>query len=124
MSHSGLIFKLKSIGVGGCVLTICREFLFNRKQGVMVDCASSERIPIVSGVPQVSVLGNLLFVLYASEMFEMTVDRPAAAASLNRDLTRIQVWCYHWCMIRNPIKTKVLLVSRSRTVSPPHGDLV
>ena len=29
-----------------------------------------------------------------------------------------------WCMILNPNKTKALVVSRSRTVSPPHGDLV
>ena len=51
-------------------------------------------------------------------------DRPADAASLNRDLARIQEWCNHWCMILNPNKTKALVVSRSRTVSPPLGDLV
>ena len=51
-------------------------------------------------------------------------DRPAAAASLNRDLARIQEWCNHWCMILNHYKTEALVVSRSRTVSPPHGDLV
>ena len=51
-------------------------------------------------------------------------ERPAVAASLNRDLARIREWCNHWCMILNPNKTKALVVSRSRTVSPPHGDLV
>ena len=49
-------------------------------------------------------------------------DRPAVAASVNRDLARIQEWCNHWCMILNPNKTKGLVVSRSRTVFPPHGD--
>ena len=49
-------------------------------------------------------------------------DRPAVAAS--RDLARIQVWCNHWCMVRNPNKTKDLVVIRSRTVYPLHGDLV
>ena len=47
-------------------------------------------------------------------------DRPAVAASLNRDLVKIK----KWCMILNPNKTKSLVVCRSRTVNPPHGDLV
>ena len=40
-----------------------------------------------------------------------------------QDLARIQECCNHWCIL-NPNKTKALVVSRSRTVSPPHGDLV
>ena len=66
----------------------------------------------------------LLFILYTSEMFELMenrlyayaddstllavvrkpADRPAVAASLNRDMARIQEWCNHWCMILNPYK--------------------
>ena len=53
-----------------------------------------------------------------------SADRPAVAASLNRDLARIQEWCNHWGMILNPNKTKALVVIRSRTANPPHGDLV
>ena len=49
-------------------------------------------------------------------------DRPAVGASFNRDLARIQEWCNHWCMILNPKKTKALVVCRSGTVNPPHGD--
>ena len=95
-------------------------------------------------MPLGSVLSSLLFILYTSEMFELVenrlfadaddstllavvskpTDRPAVAASLNRDLARIQERCKHWCLILNPNKTKALVVSRSRTVSPPHGDLV
>ena len=89
-------------------------------------------------------LDPLLFIHYTSKMLElvenrlyayaddstslavvrMPADRPAVAASLNRDLTRNQQWCNHWCMILNPNKTKALVVSRSRTVNPPHGDFV
>ena len=37
VSHSGVLSKLKSIGIGSSVLSICREFLFNRRQRVVVD---------------------------------------------------------------------------------------
>ena len=113
VSHSGLIFNLKSIGVGGSVLSICTEFLADRRQRVVVDGAASEWIPIISRVPQGSVVGPLLFILYTGEMFDLVenrpfayaddstllelvrkpADRPAVAASLNRDLARIQDWC-------------------------------
>ena len=71
VSHSGLLFKLKSIFVGGSELSFCREFLSNRRQRVVVDGATSEWISIVSGVPQGSVLGPLPFILYTIEMFEL-----------------------------------------------------
>ena len=51
-------------------------------------------------------------------------DRPAVADSLNKDLSRIQEWCNHWCMILNPNETKPLVANRCKTVNSPHGDLV
>ena len=71
VSHRGLVFKFKSIGVGGSVLSICTEFFSDHKQRVVVDGAVSEWIPIISGMPHGSVLGPLLFILYTREMFEL-----------------------------------------------------
>ena len=112
--HTCLLLKLQSIGVGGSVLSICREFLSNRRQRVMVDgpiyMYCSEWIPTVPGVPQGSVLGPPLFILYTSKMVELMenrlyayaddstllavvrkpADRAAVAASSNRNLARIQ----------------------------------
>ena len=75
VSHSGLLFKLKSIGVGGSVLAIYTEFLYDYRQRVVVDGAASEWIPIISDVPHGSLLGPLLFILYTSVMFELVENR-------------------------------------------------
>ena len=126
------------------VLSICKEFLSDLWQRVLVDGATGEWIPIVSILPQVSVLSPLLLIIYTSEMFDLVEyrpyactddstllavvrkpeDRPAVATSLNRDFYRIQNWWNHCCVILNPNKTKALVVSRSRTVNTPpwwHG---
>ena len=52
------------------------------------------------------------------------LHRPECSRYTTMALARIQEWYNHWCMILNPNKTKALVVSRSRTVSPPHDDLV
>ena len=53
-----------SIVVGGRVQSIGTEFFTDRRQRVLVDGAASVRIQIISGVPQGSVLGPLLFIPY------------------------------------------------------------
>ena len=70
VSLCGLLLNLMSIGVYRSVLSICREFLSNRRQRVVVDGSASEWILILSGVPKGSVLGPLLLILNTSEMFE------------------------------------------------------
>ena len=56
------------------------EFHSDGMQRVVVDGATSEWIPIVSGVPQGSVLCPILFILYTSEMFELLENRLYAYA--------------------------------------------
>ena len=56
------------MGIGDSVLSILTQFLSNRSQHVMVDGCRSKLVD-VSGLPRGSVLGPLLFLLYASELF-------------------------------------------------------
>ena len=52
------------MGVGGFVFNILKFLLTNRQQGVLVDGIFDHFKPLASGVPQNSVLGSLLFILY------------------------------------------------------------
>ena len=69
VNHLGILYRLCSVGVGGSALFILTQFLSNRSQHVMVDGCWSKLVNIVSGVPQGSVLGPLLFLLYTYSFF-------------------------------------------------------
>ena len=61
VNHQGILSKLCSVGVGGSVLSVLTQFLSNRSQYVVVDGCRSNLVNVVSGVPQGSVFGPLLF---------------------------------------------------------------
>ena len=144
VSHLGIIHKLESVGVGGRFLSIVGQFLRGRTQCVEVDGCRSRWIDVVSGVPQGSVLGPLLFILFTADMFSdlenMMVgyaddstlfavapcpkDRISVAHSLNRDLRKVSDWCRLRGMRLNAAKTKTMIISRSRTLLPVFPEVV
>ena len=68
VNHKGILYKFCSESIIGSVLYILTQFLSNRLQHVMVDGCRSKLVNVVSAVPQGSVLSQLLFLLYTSDI--------------------------------------------------------
>ena len=94
--HDGIIFKLTQNGISGNLLNLLRDFLNERKQRVILNGQFSTWKNVSAGVPQGSILGPLLFLIYINGLTEgfssnakLFADDTLSANNLNKDLERI-----------------------------------
>ncbi len=135
VNHKILINKLSAIGVQGVECKWFKSYLSDRTQCVSINGAKSNPCNIISGVPQGSILGPLLFLLFINDMPEYvkhsTVDMYAddtliyvshtdvnvIEKCLNEDLESIAKWLDNNHMKANVSKTKVMLLGTPNKIS-------
>ena len=126
--HKRLLRKLEGYGITGKVLAWIKDFLQGRKQRVIYNDETSDWEQVLSGVPQGSVLGPTLFILYVMDIpddIKSTVDMFADdtkiyravrndedAEQLQRDINTLIEWSNKWMMKFNVRKCKHMRISR------------
>ncbi|GAB1603590.1 hypothetical protein Ahia01_000640300, partial [Argonauta hians] len=150
VDHHTLLNKLSQTGIRGKLLAWIEYFLTNRTQRVSVDGTLSGPANVTSGVPQGTVLGPLLFIIYINDITNSvehsniaifaddsklwrTIDGAADRDLLQRDLSSVNQWAIENSMVLNEQKFELLHFGKTEipnhvytlpsgiTLSPSHS---
>jgi len=134
--HSKLIYKLQNIGISGKLLSWITVFITCRLQCVVLENHYSEWKSVISGVPQGSVLGPILFIVFINDIsdifndqinFSLYADDLKLYSEINtnddtvqlqKSLCNLEIWCNEWQLSVNISKTHVLHFGRNNPNVP------
>ena len=127
INHKILINKLQRLGIGGKLLGVIRNYLTQRTQFVQMEDTKSPSLDVTSGVPQGSILGPLLFIIYVMDMPSelvttpfifaddtklLSVHKSSISSMLQNYLSHLQQWCSENCMEFNVDKSHIVTISK------------
>ena len=141
LDHNILLHKLSYYGIQNTALKVFESYLSNRKQYIDIKDNQSEKLMISTGVPQGSILGPLLFLIYVNDMHLATekfypiiyADDTTLSATLNtfgnettqtnkinNELNKILIWLKVNKLSLNISKTKAMIFHMpQKLVNPP-----
>ena len=124
--HQRLLTKLKSYGVTDNVFNWVKDFLSNRTQCVRVDNAYSDRADVLSGIPQGSILGPVLFTIFINDIADVVssgcrifaddtkvYNKCCNSDVIQNDILNLQEWTNTWNLYFNVAKCKVLHIGQN-----------
>ena len=134
--HRRLIGKLESYGIKGKLLNWIIAFLNGRTQLVKVNGSESTSSCVLSGIPQGSVLGPILFVVYINDLledieshgllfaddakiFEHILSREDSVA-LQAEINSVESWSKTWLLTFHPDKCHVLTIGKFTNIRHTH----
>ena len=129
--HRRLLSKLSAYGIHGNIFRWIKCFLEGRTQVVKVNGVESESASVLSGIPQGSVLGPILFLIYINDLPDVVASNSLLYADdtkimrpiqnshdsgiLQNDINALGRWSDIWLLKFNPEKCQVLTIGRNKT---------
>ena len=130
VNHLSLLKKMNHYGINSTTLNWVKSFLGARTQQVMLDGTLSNPAPVLSGVPQGTVLGPLLFLIYINDLPKYVspgtnvrlfaddsavyrkINSPDDHIILQQDIKSLEKWESEWSMSFHPQKCQLLKVTK------------
>ena len=141
--HKRLLYKIKQYGIDGNVLGWIEDFLSNRTQSEIMNSSNSELADVTSGIPQGSVLGPILFVLYINDLPSVVdkdtyiflfaddtkafrqINTPDDCDILQKDIDDMIKWSNTWLLKFHPQKCTMMHMGKASGTKPaPDQDVI